>query len=140
MKMRWNIEIRHHTGWPVLLVEENRLEAANLIKKAWTSPAVFLTLPRSGLRSTRSYVRVPNSQTHMRAATRQRRDLIDSGHIASSRFTAEQLRAIQAGDRKISGFAWHHHQDIGRLQLVPEEIHKAVQTPHIGGFALWYGK
>jgi glycine betaine/proline transport system ATP-binding protein len=25
MKMRWNIEIRHHTGWPVLLVEENRL-------------------------------------------------------------------------------------------------------------------
>ena len=25
MKMRWNIEIRHHTGWPILLVEENRL-------------------------------------------------------------------------------------------------------------------
>lgn len=25
MKMRWNIEIRHHTGWPVLLVEEDRL-------------------------------------------------------------------------------------------------------------------
>jgi len=25
MKMRWNIEIRHHTGWPVLLVDEDRL-------------------------------------------------------------------------------------------------------------------
>ena len=25
MKMRWNIEIRHHTGWPILLVEEGRL-------------------------------------------------------------------------------------------------------------------
>jgi glycine betaine/proline transport system ATP-binding protein len=25
MKMRWNIEIRHHTGWPVLLVEQDRL-------------------------------------------------------------------------------------------------------------------
>jgi glycine betaine/proline transport system ATP-binding protein len=25
MKMRWNIEIRHHTGWPVLLVEDGRL-------------------------------------------------------------------------------------------------------------------
>ncbi len=25
MKMRWNIEIRHHTGWPVLLVEEDKL-------------------------------------------------------------------------------------------------------------------
>ena len=25
MKMRWNIEIRHHTGWPVLMVEDNRL-------------------------------------------------------------------------------------------------------------------
>jgi glycine betaine/proline transport system ATP-binding protein len=25
MKMRWNIEIRHQTGWPVLLVEQGRL-------------------------------------------------------------------------------------------------------------------
>ena len=25
MKMRWNIEIRHQTGWPVLLVEKDRL-------------------------------------------------------------------------------------------------------------------
>ena len=25
MKMRWNIEIRHHTGWPILLVEDRRL-------------------------------------------------------------------------------------------------------------------
>ena len=25
MKMRWNIEIRHRTGWPVLLVSEDRL-------------------------------------------------------------------------------------------------------------------
>ena len=25
MKMRWNIEIRHQTGWPVLLVEQERL-------------------------------------------------------------------------------------------------------------------
>lgn len=25
MKMRWNIEIRHHTGWPVLLVEDEIL-------------------------------------------------------------------------------------------------------------------
>lgn len=25
MKMRWNIEIRHHTGWPVLLVDVDRL-------------------------------------------------------------------------------------------------------------------
>ena len=25
MKMRWNIEIRHHTGWSVLLVEQDIL-------------------------------------------------------------------------------------------------------------------
>jgi len=25
MKMRWNIEIRHHTGWPVLLVDSDKL-------------------------------------------------------------------------------------------------------------------
>jgi glycine betaine/proline transport system ATP-binding protein len=25
MKMRWNIEIRHHTGWPVLLIDSDKL-------------------------------------------------------------------------------------------------------------------
>jgi hypothetical protein len=33
------------------------------------------------------------------------------------------------------GYTWHHHQDYGRMQLVPEEIHRV--TGHTGGFSLW---
>ncbi|MDR1402017.1 MAG: HNH endonuclease [Puniceicoccales bacterium] len=30
---------------------------------------------------------------------------------------------------------WHHHQDVGRMQLVPENIHEDVG--HVGGFEMW---
>jgi hypothetical protein len=35
-------------------------------------------------------------------------------------------------------FTWHHHQDVGRMQLVPRTIHR--DTGHIGGFEMWYGR
>ena len=35
------------------------------------------------------------------------------------------------------GYTWHHHQDVGRMQLVPYEIHK--QTGHTGGASIWGG-
>ncbi len=67
----------------------------------------------------------------MRMATRELRDAIDNGQIPASQFTNVQLRAIRAGKDKIPGYTWHHHQDIGRMQLVPEDIHR--RTGHIGG-------
>jgi hypothetical protein len=33
------------------------------------------------------------------------------------------------------GYTWHHHQEHGRMQLVPSELHQA--TGHTGGFSLW---
>jgi hypothetical protein len=33
------------------------------------------------------------------------------------------------------GYTWHHHQDYGRMQLVPEKVH--LETGHTGGFSLW---
>ncbi|HEZ4390548.1 TPA: HNH endonuclease, partial [Neisseria meningitidis] len=35
------------------------------------------------------------------------------------------------GEPKIPNYTWHHHQDTGRMQLVPEEKHSP--TGHIGG-------
>jgi hypothetical protein len=32
------------------------------------------------------------------------------------------------------GYTWHHHQELGRMQLVPEELHIAVG--HTGGAAV----
>lgn len=74
----------------------------------------------------------------LRAATRHLRDMIDSGTVSESAFTQIQLREIRGGRGKISGYTWHHHQDAGRMQLVPEQIHKNVK--HIGGFGMRGGR
>jgi hypothetical protein len=79
---------------------------------------------------------VRNRDVHMRAATKQLRDSISRGEVSAAGFTPRQLEAIQRGDAQIPGFRWHHHQDTGRLQLVPAEVHD--RTGHVGGFDLWY--
>lgn len=35
------------------------------------------------------------------------------------------------------GFTWHHHQDVGLMQLVPEAVHGDL--PHTGGMSIWGG-
>ncbi|WP_442805718.1 HNH endonuclease [Testudinibacter sp. TR-2022] len=55
-----------------------------------------------------------------------------------SQFTSEQLEAIYRGEAKIPDYTWHHHQDSGRMQLIPEDIHR--QTGHLGGEAIQKGK
>lgn len=32
-------------------------------------------------------------------------------------------------------FTWHHHQDVGRMQLVDYTIHR--KTGHTGGYKIW---
>ncbi len=36
-----------------------------------------------------------------------------------------------------AGYTWHHHQDSGRMQLVPTDLH--ARTAHTGGASLWAG-
>lgn len=70
-------------------------------------------------------------QGQMRMASRDLWQSIQRGEVPASRFTSEQLLAIQRGSAKIPGYTWHHHQDNGRMQLIPTVIHSAVG--HIGG-------
>lgn len=74
----------------------------------------------------------------MRMATRDLREQINSGKISRSQFSPEQLKAIQSGRSKIPGYTWHHHQDSGRMQLVPKGKHNEAR--HIGGDAISKGK
>lgn len=74
-------------------------------------------------------------RAHMRAATRELRDAIRSGRIRASKFDAAQLKAIESGKAKIPGYAWHHHQHHGRMQLIPERYHQ--MSAHVGGDKLW---
>ena len=80
----------------------------------------------------------------MRAATRQLRDLLQAQPELRSGFTPKQLRSIQAGDKTIPGFTWHHHQDVGRMQLLPRGTEgKGLwhsKVGHIGGDKMWKGK
>ncbi|WP_257449293.1 HNH endonuclease [Archangium lipolyticum] len=36
------------------------------------------------------------------------------------------------------GYSWHHHQDVGRMQLIILGEHK-LAAPHTGGMAIWGG-
>ena len=72
---------------------------------------------------------------HMRAATRQLRADIETGKIDSSKFTKVELDHIYAGKARIGEYTWHHHQETGRMQLIPTDIHEWIK--HIGGNNLW---
>lgn len=36
------------------------------------------------------------------------------------------------------GYTWHHHQDVGRMQLITTEANR-LSLPHTGGMAIWGG-
>jgi HNH/ENDO VII superfamily nuclease len=38
-----------------------------------------------------------------------------------------------------SGYTWHHHEDLGRMQLVKTSVHDAAQSGlhHSGGRSIW---
>jgi hypothetical protein len=71
----------------------------------------------------------------MRQATASLKADIVSGKVNKTMFTEQQLLAIHAEKAQIPGYSWHHHQEIGRMQLVPRDIHSA--TRHVGGDHLW---
>lgn len=75
-----------------------------------------------------------DSQTHFRSATRDLRDAMKRGEVPKGTFDARQTKAIEDGAPKIPGYTWHHHQDKGRMQLVPDAIHAGAR--HAGGRAL----
>jgi hypothetical protein len=74
-------------------------------------------------------------EQHIVEATKQLHIDIQSGKVSGTIFDKIQLDKIADGVRKIPGYTWHHHQETGRMQLVPESIHRWVG--HVGGNDLW---
>ncbi|MET0110593.1 MAG: HNH endonuclease, partial [Candidatus Thiodiazotropha sp.] len=73
-------------------------------------------------------------QSQMRMATRDLRDQLNNNPQLRSMFEPDQLQAIQSGQANIPRLTWHHHQDTGRMQLIPQDIHR--RTGHVGGEAI----
>ncbi len=98
---------------------------------------VFDGVAERDLRISPEKALIRDRPSHFREATGKLREDIDAGRVPASAFTERQLDAIDRGLAKIPGLTWHHHQDVGRLQLVRTDIHN--KTNHIGGFKMWYG-
>ena len=77
-------------------------------------------------------------ESQMRMATRDLRNTIVTNPRLRTRFRQDQLLAIYSGNKRVPDFTWHHHQDPGRMQLVPSGIHR--RTGHIGGEAMREGQ
>lgn len=77
---------------------------------------------------------VATDTNQFKECTRQLNDAINNGTVDGSIFTPKQLQQIEAGEARIDGLIWHHHQVKGKMQLVPKTIH---QPGHLGGNALW---
>ncbi|MGN6670333.1 MAG: DUF637 domain-containing protein, partial [Candidatus Nucleicultricaceae bacterium] len=97
---------------------------------------IFDDIAKFDTRIPRDISKIDNSRKHMRAATRNLRESIQSGKMSPDQFTKEQLADIKAGKAQIDDLTWHHHQDTGRMQLIPTEIHEKIG--HVGGRSLWF--
>ncbi|WP_053066403.1 HNH endonuclease [Archangium gephyra] len=77
---------------------------------------------------------------HYRAANQKLLKAIEEDptlarELGLSRSSIESLKtSVRAPD----GYAWHHHQDVGRMQLVPDGDHLLANS-HTGGMAIWGG-
>ena len=52
----------------------------------------------------------------------------------AKKFTPEEIEMFKSGETP-ERFTWHHHQDVGRMQLVDYTIHR--KTGHTGGYKIW---
>lgn len=51
-------------------------------------------------------------------------------------FTDADIAALRRGEVP-DGYTWHHHQDVGRMQLVRSNEHDLFSGGHTGGWSLW---
>lgn len=49
-----------------------------------------------------------------------------------------EIEALPTSTTAPSGYTWHHHQDVGRMQLITDGAHQLAR-PHTGGMSIWGG-
>ena len=72
--------------------------------------------------------------THFsRASTALYNDIMKDDNLRSQ-FTDAEIAILKKG-KVPKAYTWHHHQDVGKMQLVDSYIH--MKTGHTGGFSIW---
>jgi hypothetical protein len=79
-------------------------------------------------------------ELHFKAANQKLFDAIkaDADLARTLKLNQTQVERLLSVNRAPDGYTWHHHQDVGRMQLVAKESH-ALSRPHTGGMAIWGG-
>ncbi len=86
------------------------------------------------------HVGTGNRQAHIRAANEGLSKAIrkDPGLARELGLSVDDVSKLPKSYQAPTGYRWHHHQDVGRMQLVKFEEHR-LATPHTGGMAIWGG-
>ncbi len=56
-------------------------------------------------------------------------------HFKAANIEREGVNPPTEGSSSPDGWTWHHHFDVGRMQLIDRKVHAAF--PHKGGFSRW---
>ena len=71
---------------------------------------------------------------HFNECNSQLTEAVANNPELARRFTSRQIQSISMG-RTPDRLVWHHHQEAGRMQLVPLAIHR--NCGHVGGMSIW---
>ncbi|WP_434391636.1 SitA5 family polymorphic toxin [Melittangium boletus] len=87
-----------------------------------------------------SHIGSSRADMHFRAANKQLHEAIqvDSGLAKRLGLSSEEVASLPTSRKPPPGYTWHHHQDVGRMQLITDSAHDLAK-PHTGGMAIWGG-
>ncbi|MBN1206993.1 MAG: HNH endonuclease [Myxococcaceae bacterium] len=58
--------------------------------------------------------------------------------VSALKLSQTQVDELLFARNAPKGYTWHHHQDVGRMQLIKSDAHE-LSLPHTGGMAIWGG-
>ncbi|HFC6380824.1 TPA: HNH endonuclease [Neisseria lactamica] len=77
----------------------------------------------------------PDFSAHLYIKNGKNVDLNIGQLTGDRRLDAILANAAAGFDKTPEGYVWHHHQDLGRMQLVKKDVHD--KTGHTGGFSIY---
>lgn len=77
---------------------------------------------------------------HFKAANQRLHDTINAnpGLARQLGLSPDDVMHLPMSKEPPVGYTWHHHQDVGRMQLITRSAH-GLAIPHTGGMSIWGG-
>jgi hypothetical protein len=77
---------------------------------------------------------------HFKAANQRLHDAIKANPSFAKQLglSPDDVMQLPTSKDPPTGYTWHHHQDVGRMQLITRSAHD-LAMPHTGGMSIWGG-